>query len=161
MAIFGPQGPFFRSAKKTFRKHNFLCLSRASFWALICPDTSMYVVRVRKNPNFGPKTSCFCPKWLFLVVQKFSKVVRSIGLIFHREIIFLAHFCENHTLNTLKNRFGASKKIFIISIVFIAPKISGNTYLTRFFGFFIEKLYFRHFPQMVKWYLTEEGPIQS
>ena len=33
----------------------------------------MYMVRLSKNPNFGPKTSCFGPKFLFLVVQKFSK----------------------------------------------------------------------------------------
>ena len=45
------------------------------------PHTSMYVVKVSKNPNFGPKTSCFGPKWLLLVVQKFSKVIRLIGLI--------------------------------------------------------------------------------
>ena len=41
----------------------------------------MYVVRVTKNPNFGPKTSCFGPKSIFLVVQQFSKVVRPFGLI--------------------------------------------------------------------------------
>ena len=74
--VFGQKGPFwgenaiFSSLPQNFFDNTIFVSSRASFWAIIWPYTSMYMVRLSKNPNFGPKTSCFGPKWLFLMVQK-------------------------------------------------------------------------------------------
>ena len=91
---------------------NFLVSPRALFWAIICPYNSMYVVRASKNPNFGPKTSCFVPKWIFLVVQKFWKMVRLFLPEPDRNRIFRKHFHRNRIfqINFYRNRI--FQKIF-------------------------------------------------
>ena len=73
----------------------------------------MYVVRVSKNPNFGPKTSCFGLKWLFLVVQKFSKVVRSFGLI--------ESFQMRYHMTPYLKRCGWDMKSYKISLNSVRP----------------------------------------
>jgi len=38
----------------------------------------MYMVRLTKNANFWPKTSCFGPKWQFFLDQNFFLVAQGV-----------------------------------------------------------------------------------
>merc|ERR1712018_1009923 len=69
-------------------------------------------------------------------------VSNSIFLDFSSRNYIFAHFCVKNTFNTLKNRFGASKEFFNHQHRIQHPKISGNTYLTRFFWIFHREIIF-------------------
>ena len=48
----------------------------------------MYMVRLSKNAQNWPKTSCFAPKWLFFLVQKNFPLAQKFCLI---ECVILSH----------------------------------------------------------------------
>ena len=83
----------------------------------------MYVVMLSKNPNFGPKTSCFVPKWLFLMVQKFSKVFRLIGLI---ECVILRYHTPLY-LNVFGQAHQVSKSVPPLPVPPFGVDKSGGT----------------------------------
>ena len=85
----------------------------------------MYMFGLSKNPNFGPKTSCFGPKRLFLLVQKFSKVVRAIGLI----EIFQMRYHTPLQLNVYGQALQVSKSVPLLPVPPFGVDKSGGTRL--------------------------------